>query len=337
MMIVTALGGATHMMPNVTSEPTEVTSVVSKLISLLNYTSSSGSSDLSTLSTVFNWTQVLDSTTDDNYLLLTDTNVLTNDPPISSEFYDTDDNLMNRTTEYFLDDNITSSNQLINVSSPLNISDMEEDLLNSTDDSLNMFSSDSTNYFDMTNDISVSSMKSTTFDIRDMDLDPGSRNISSEQYLDMSGTFVDNLLSTEGVSPSNSVTVANSNFDNGNTRYTSPRESERDQLMSTLITTLATLLDQNRDFSNSNEHIRQVHQILQRVTTDFTDPTKCYSTQCDTVPTDATASTWEPSVTPNDINGKHSPGSITTESTLMPGKPYGKYISNICKVYLAFL
>jgi hypothetical protein len=326
MMIVTALGGASRMITNVTSEPAEVTSVVSKLVSLLNYTeSTSGSSRLPTLSKFFNWTQMSDGTTDYNYLFLTDTDVLTNDPPISSEiFAEFYDNLVNRTTEYFLDRNITFSDHLTNVSSPVNISDIQEDSLNSTDDSLNMLSSDTTHYFDMTNNISISSMKNTTFDILDMDLDPNSRNLSSEQHLD-NKSFIGNFLSIEGVPPSNSITVADLNFDDGNMRSTSPQGSEHEQLMSTLITTLASLLAKNRDFSDSNEHMKQVSQILQRVTTDFTDPTKCYSPQCNAASTDATVSAWEPAaVTLNTITGKHSPGSVTTESTPTLGKPYGK-------------
>jgi hypothetical protein len=175
-------------------------------------------------------------------------------------------------------------------------------------------------------------MKSTTFDILDMDLDPNSRNLSSEQHLDnTSDTFIGNFLSTEDVPPLNSVTVANLNFDDGNIRSTSPQESEHDQLISTLITTLASLLAQNRDFSESNDHIKQVSQILQRVTTDITDATKCYSAQCNTASTDQTVSTWEPAATLN------SPGSVTMESTLKLGKPHGKYNINIIKFHLAFL
>jgi hypothetical protein len=332
MMIVTALGGASRMVTNVTNEPAEVTSIVTKLVSLLNYSeSTSGLSRLPTLSTVFNWTQMLDGTTDYNYLFLKDTDVLTNGPTTSSEtFAEFYDNLVNRTTEYFLDSNVTLSD-LINASSPINVSDTEEDLLNSTDDSLNMLSSDATHYSDMTNDISVSRTKSTTFDILDMDL-------SSEQHLDnMSGTLIGNFLSTEGVPSLNSVTVANLNVDDGNMRSTSPQNSEHEQLMSTLITTLASLLAQNRDFPDSNDHVKQVSQILQRVTTDFTGPTKCYSAQCNTVSADGSISTWEPAATLSTITGRHSPGSVTTDSTLKPGKPYGKYNINIIKFHLAFL
>jgi hypothetical protein len=321
---MTALGGASGMISNVTSVPAEVTSVVSKLVSLLNYTeSTSGSSRLPALSTFFNRTQMSDGTTDYNYLFLTDADVLTNDPPISSEaFAEFYDNLVNRTTEYFLDTNITFSDQLTDVSSPVNISDIEEDLLNSTDDELNMLSSDMTHYFDMTNNISILSVKNTTSDILHMDLDPNSRNLSSEQHLDnMSGNFV----SIEGVPPSNSITVANLNFDDGNMRSTSPQGSEHEQSVSILITTLASLLAQNRDFSDSNEHMKQVSQILQRVTTDFTDPTECYSPQCNAISTDGTVSAWDPAaVTLNTLTGKYSPGSLTTESTQMLGKPYGK-------------
>lgn len=335
-MLVTALSGASHMITNVTSEPAEVTYVVSKLVSLLNYTdSTSGLPHLPTLPAVFNWTQMLDGTTDYNYSFLKDTDVLTNGPPISSEtsaeFYD---NLVNQTGEYFWDRNITFGDQLTNA--PVNISDIEVDSLNLTDDSVSILSSDATHYFDMTNNISISSMKTTTFDILDMDFDPDSRNLSSDQNLNnMSSTFIGNFLSTEGVPPSSSVTVANLNFDGGNMHSTLPQDSEHEQLMSTLITTLATLLAQNRDFSDSNDHIKQVSEILQRVTTDFIDPTKCYSTQCNTVSTDATVSTWEPAETLNTITGKHSPGSVTMESTLNLGKPYGKYNINIVKFHLA--
>jgi hypothetical protein len=340
MMIVTALGGASNMITSVTNEPAEVTSIVSQLVSLLNYTeSTSGLSHLQTLSTVFNWTQMVDGITDYNYLFLKDTDVLTNGSPVSSEtsaeFYD---NLVNQTTEYFVDSNKTFSDQLINASSPVNISDIEDDLLNSTEDSLNVLRSDTKHYFDMTNNFSISSKKSTTFDILDMDLDPNSRNLSSEQHLDnMSGTFISNFLSSDSVPLSNSVTVANLNFDDGNMHSTSPQASEREQLMSTLITTLASLLAQNTDFSDNSDHIKQVSQILQRVTTDFTDPTKCYSDQCNTVSTDATVSTWEHAATLDAITGNHSPGSVTTELTLKLGKPYGKYNINIIQFHLAFL
>lgn len=328
MMLVTALSGASRMMTNVTREPAEVTYVVSKLLSLLNYTdSTSGLPHLPTLPTVFNWTQMLDGTTDYNYLFLKDTDVLTNGPPVSSEtsaeFYD---NLVNQTGEYSWDRNITFGDQLTNT--PVNISDTEVDSLNFTDDSSSILSPDATRYFHMTNNISIS-----TFDILDMDFDPDSRDLSSDQNLDnMSGTFIGNFLSTEGVPPSSSVTVANLNFDDGNMRSTSPQDGEHEQLMSTLITTLATLLAQNRDFSESNDHIKQVSEILQRVTTDFTDPTKCYSAQCNTLSTDGTVSTWEPASTWNTITGKHSPRSVTMESTLNLGKPYGKYNINIVKL-----
>jgi hypothetical protein len=334
MMIITALGGTSRVITNVTSGPADVTSVVSKLASLLNYTESTfGSSRLPTPSTVFNWTQILDGTTDYNYLILTDTDMLSNDsslpPDALEEFYD---DLVNRTTDYLLEGNISFSDQIINVSSPVNFSGIEKDLLNSTDDRLSILSSDTTQYFDMTNNVSFSNTKSTTFDIFDVDLDLNSRNLSSEQHLDnMSDTFSGNFLSTKSVLPSDSVTVENSSFGDGDMHSTSPEESEQEQLMSALVTTLTSLLAQNRDFSNSSEHIKQVSQILQTVTTGFTDTTRCYSTQCHTAPTDAT---WEPPVTFKTITGKDSPGSIATGSTVTLGKPFGKYNINIITILL---
>jgi hypothetical protein len=329
MMIVTALGGTSRMLTNVTAEPAEMSSAVSKLASLLNYTDSTfGSSLLPTLSTVFNWTQILDDTTDYNYLMLTDTDILANDSSLSSEtFEEFYDDLVNRTTEYLLEGNISFSDQIINVSSPVNIGDIE-DLLNSRDDRQNMLSSDTTQYFDMTNNISISSMESTTFDTLDMDLDRYSRNLSSEQHLDnMSDTFTGSFLSTESIPTSDSVTVASSSFGDGNVRSTSPRGSEHDQLMSTLITTLTSLLAQNGDVSDSSERMKQVSRTLQRVTT---DATRCYSARCDTAPTDGTADTWEPPVT-------FDTGSIATESTVTVGKPFRKYNIDVITILLAFL
>jgi hypothetical protein len=338
MMLVTALGGVSRMITNVTSESAELTSVVAKLAGLLNYTESSfGSTDLSTLSTVSNWTQISDVTTAHNYLILTDTDHLTNDLPLSSEtyaeFYDT---LVNWTTEYLLEHNTSFIGQLINGSSPVSTSDLEEDLSNSTDYPLNMINPDAIQYFDMTHNISVSSMKNTTFDIFDMDFDPNSRNFSTEQNIDnMSDTFIDNFLSTDRLPPSNSATMTNLNFGD-NIHSTSPRESDIEQLMSTFITTLTSLVAQNKDFSNSSEQVKQVSQILQRVTTHVTDPTRCHSTQCNTVPIDATASTWGPAVTFSTVTGKVSPVSVATESTLTLGKSYGKYNSNVIKILLTF-
>jgi hypothetical protein len=314
-MLVTALGATSRMTANITGEPAELTSAVSKLASLLNYTESTfGSSLLPTLSTVFNWTRILDDTTDHNYMMLTDMDVLTNDSSLSSEtFEEFYDDLVNRTTGYLSEGNISFGDQLINASSPVNIGDTEEDFLNSSDDRcLNMLSSDTTKYFDMTNNTSFLSMKNTTFDIPDTDLDQNSGNLSSEQHL---GSF----LSTERTPPSDSVTAAYSSLGDGNVRSTSPRESEHERLMSTLITTITSLLAQNGEVSEISEHIKQVSQTLQRGTT---DPTSCYSAQCNTAPTDGTADTWEPPVT------------VSTESAVTARKPSRKYNIDVFTVIL---
>jgi hypothetical protein len=56
------------------------------------------------------------------------------------------------------------------------------------------------------------------------------------------------------------------------------------------------------------------------------DSTKCYSSQCNTLPTDGTTSSWEPSFAPDATSEKHSTA-ITTEMTSTLAESHG-----MCKI-----
>ncbi|XP_021914731.1 uncharacterized protein LOC110827408 isoform X4 [Zootermopsis nevadensis] len=329
MMIVTALSSAPHMLTNVTSflqtvteEPTELTSVVSKLASLLNFTKfTSEHSDVTTFLPVFNRTEVyFYDATEYNSSILIDA-VVPTEPTLSSEsieeFGDID-NFLNLTLEDFMYDNFTFINELMNVSSCVNISDVEYDLPNSSDGRWNRLDSDTASNFDMTSNISCT--ENITFEITEEALQPDSTNLSSEQNLD---DTTDSSVSFESVLPLDYVSVANFSSDDDNKSSTSASVTENELLISTLITTLTTLLAQEKDSSNTSEYIEQISQILQEVTTGFpvkdADLSKCDSTQCHAASADASATIWEPVVTVNTINERHFSTAITVESTVTYG------------------
>jgi hypothetical protein len=349
MMIATALSRAPHMLTNITSflqtvteEPSEVTSVVSKLVSLLNFTEFiSEASDLPTFSTIFNGTEVyFYDTTEYNSSFLIDT-IASKEPALSSEsiteFSDID-NFMNLTMVNFMGNNLTFSDKLINVSSHVNISEVEEDLLNSSDGRWNMLNSDTASYFDVTSNNTIPRIESITFEITEKALEPDSTNLSSEQHLN---DTTDNFVSSESILPLNFVTVANFSFDEDNNSSSLASVTENELLTSTLITALTTLLTQKKDSSSTTEYIEQISQILQEVTTHFpgknTDLTKCDSIQCNTMSADANATIWEPSVTVNSINERQFSTAITLESTITPGRTYGRCKINTNKVRLALM
>jgi hypothetical protein len=62
--------------------------------------------------------------------------------------------------------------------------------------------------------------------------------------------------------------------------------------------------------------------MIQKTTAAVADSTKCYSSQCNTLPTDGTASSWEPSFAPDAINEKHS-AAFTTETSSTLAESHG--------------
>jgi hypothetical protein len=66
--------------------------------------------------------------------------------------------------------------------------------------------------------------------------------------------------------------------------------------------------------------------MIQTTTAAAEDSTKCYSSQCNALPTDGTASSWEPSFAPDAISEKHSTA-ITTEMTSPLAELHG-----MCKI-----
>jgi hypothetical protein len=104
---------------------------------------------------------------------------------------------------------------------------------------------------------------------------------------------------------------------------------EREELTSAVITTLETLLAQSKDAVSTSQFIEHVSQMIQKTTAAVADSTKCYSSQCDTLPTDGTASSWETSFAPDSISEKHST-TITTEMTPTLAESHG-----MCKIKVA--
>jgi hypothetical protein len=320
MLMVTALSGAPHLIANVTSliqtiateEPAEVTSVLSELASLLNLTASaSGASGLPTLSTIFNGTEL--NLRDSTKYGSSHTSDTVGTSTLSSDLDDTADNF---TDPYMQDDNLTFTDEQINISLSINFTDEGEGLFNFTDGHSEIISSYPTEYSDMTSNVTGLNTESTAFEVSETDLDTNSKNLSLEQYLDnISNNFTDDFVITESITPMNSVSVTNFTFDDDNKSHGLTSVMESEELTSIVITTLETLLAQNKDFVSTNRYLEHVSQMIQKTTTDVTDSTKCYSSQCNTLPTDDTASSSESSFAPDATSDKHSTA-ISTESTL---------------------
>ena len=338
--IVTTLSGAPHLIANVTKllqniameEPAEVTSVLSELASLLNFTvSATGSSGLPTLSTVFSGTEFYNPDTSDNSSSrISDTGVIPNGTMFSMDWNVTGDNSTDADREDFFNDNWTFIDEEINTSLSINFTETEDSLFNSTDGHLDIISSYYIDGSGATSNLTVLNMNSTAFEVNETDLESNSRNLSLEQYLDnTSSNFTDNFVSTESIPPLNSVSVANSTFDDDINSHGLTSVMEREELTSAVITTLETLLAQSKDAVSTSQFIEHVSQMIQKTTAAVADSTKCYSSQCDTRPTDGTASSWETSFAPDSISEKHST-TITTEMTPTLAESHG-----MCKIKVA--
>jgi archaellum component FlaF (FlaF/FlaG flagellin family) len=335
MLIVTALSAAPHLTANVTSliqniateEPAEVTSLLSQLATLLNFTASAAaSSGLPTLSTVFSGTEFYTPYTSDNSASqISDTSVIPNE----TIFYwnDTGDDFTNAHMEDFLYGNLTFIDEQINTSLSINFTEIEDGLFNSTDGHLDTISSYYTDGSATTNNVTVLNMGSTAFEVSETDLDSNSRNLSLEEYFDnTSSNFTDNFVSTESIPPLNFVSVANSIFDEDTKSHGLTSVMESEELTSVVITTLETLLAQSKDFMSTSQYTEHISQMIQKTTAAVADSTKCYSSQCNTLPTDGTSSSWEPSFAPDAVSGKHSTA-ITTEATSTLAESHG-----MCKI-----
>ena len=337
MLIVTALSGAPHLLANVTSliqniateEPTEVTSVLSELASLLNFTASAtGSSGLPTLSTVFNGTEFhIPDASDNISSQISDMGVIPNETMFSTDWNDTGENFTNAYMEDFLYDNLTFIDEETNVSLSINFTEIEDGLFNSPDGHSDIISSYYTDDPGTTSNVSVLNMKSTAFEVSETDLESNSRNLSLEQYLvNTSSNFTDNFVSTESIPPLNFVSVANTTVDEDIKRQHLTSVMESEELTSVVITTLETLLAQSKDVASTRQYIEHISQMIQKTTAAISDSTKCHSSQCNTLPTDGTASSWEPSFAPDATSEKHYTA-FTTETTSTLAESHG-----MCKI-----
>jgi len=336
MLIVTALSGAPHLIANVTrliqniatEEPAEVTSVLSELASVLNFTvSATGSSGLPTLSTDFSGTEFYNPDTSDNSSSqISDTSVIPNGTMFTTDYNDTSDDFTNAYTEAMYD-NVTLIDEEINTSLSIHFTEREDSLFNSTDGHLDISSSFYTDGSGTPSNVTVLNMNNTAFEVSETDLESSSRYLSLEEYLDnTSSSFTDNFISTESIPPLNFVSVANSTFDEDINSHGLTSVMEREELTSVVITTLETLLAQSKDVMSTSQYIEHVSQLIQETTAAVADSTKCYSSQCNTLPTDGTASSWEPSFAPDAISEKHS-SAITTEMTSTLAESHG-----MCKI-----
>jgi len=336
-LIVTALSGAPYLIPNVTSliqniateEPAEITSVLSELASLLNFTvSPTGSSGLPMLSTVFNVTEFYNNVTgDNNSSQVSDTAVIPNGTMFSIDRNDNGDNFTNAYMEDLFYDNWTFIDEERNNSLSITFTEIEESLFNSTDSHLGNISSYYTDGSGVTSNVTVLNMNSTAFEVSETDLESNSRNLSLEQDLDnTSSNFTDNFMSTESIPPLNFVSVANSTFGEDISSYGLTSVMERKELTSAVITTLETLLAQSKDVVSTSQYTEHVSQLIQKTTAAVSDSTKCSSSQCNTLPTDGTASSWEPSFAPDAVSEKHSTA-INAEMTPTLAESHG-----MCKI-----
>ena len=334
MLIVTALSGAPHLIANVTSliqtiateEPAEVTSVLSELASLLNFTAfAAASSGLPMLSTVFNGTEFyIPDTSDSSSSQISDTGVIPNETMFPTDW---NDNFINAYMEDYLYDDLTFTGEQMNTSLSINFTMIEDSLFNSTDGHLDIISSYYTDDSVTADNVTVLNMKSTAFEVSETDLDYNSRNLSSEYYLDnTSSNFTGNFVSTESISPLHFVNVANSTFDEDSKSHGLMSVMESEELTSVVITTLETLLTQSKDFMSTSQYIEHISQMIQTTTAAVADSTKCYSSHCNTLPTDGTVSSWEPSFAPDAISEKHSTA-VTTETTSTLAESHG-----MCKI-----
>ena len=337
MLIVTALSGAPHLIANVTNliqniateEPAEVTSVLSELASLLNFTASAaGSSDLPTLPTIFNGTESYIYDASDNISTqISDTGVIPNKTLFSIDLNGTGDNFTDGYMEGFLFDNVTFMDEQINTSLSINFTEIIDSLFNSTDGHMNNISSYYTYDSGTTSKVTVSNTNSTAFEVSETDLETNSSNLSLEQYLDnTSSNYTDNFVSTGSNPPLNFVSVTNSTIDEDSKSHGLTSVMEREELTSLVITTLETLLAQSKDFASTSQYIEHISQMIQTTTAALADSTQCHSSQCNVLPTDGTASSWEPSFTPDAISEKHSTA-ITTEAISTPAESHG-----MCKI-----
>lgn len=335
MLIVTALSGAPLLITNATrliqsiatEEPAKLTSVLTELSTLLNFTvSASGSAGLPTLQTIFNGSKFYIPDTSDNISSqISDTSVIPNESMYSIGWNDTGGTFRNACKEDFLYDNLTFCDKQINTS--INVTESEDGLFNPTDGHMDNISSYYADDSDMASNGTVLNMKSTAFEVSETDLDSNSSNLSLEQNLDnTTGNFTDNFVSTESLPSLNFVSVANSTFDGDNKSHGLTSMMESEELTSDIITTLETLLDQSKDFVSTSQYIEQISQMIQKTTAAVADSTKCYSSQCTTLPTDGTASSWEPSFAPDAINEELSTA-ITTETTSTVAESQG-----MCKI-----
>jgi hypothetical protein len=342
MFLVTALSGAPHLIANVTNliqniateEPAEVTSVLSELASLLNFTASAaGSSDLPMSPTIFNGTESYIYDTSDNISTqISDTGVIPNKTLFSIDLNVTGDNFTDGYMEGSLFDNLTFMDEQINTSLPINFTEIMDGLFNSTDGHLDNISSYYTDDSGTTSNVTVFNMNSAAFEVSETDLEYNSSNLSLDQYLDnTSSNFTDSFVSTESIPPLNFVSVTNSTIDEDGKSHGLTSVMGSEELTSLVITTLETLLAQSKDFMSTSQYIEHISQMIQTTTAAVEDSTKFYSSRCNALPTDDTASSWEPSFAPDAISGKHSTA-VTTEMTSPLAETHGMCTIKVCGV-----
>jgi hypothetical protein len=230
--------------------------------------------------------------------------------------------------EDFFNDNLTFIEDQINTSLSINVTGIEDGLFNSTGGHLDIIRSYYTDDSGATSNVTILNMNSTAFEVSETDLDSNSRDLSLEQYSDnTSSDFTDTFVSNESIPPLNFVTVPNSTFEEDSKSHGLTSVMESEELTSVVITTLESLLAQSKDFVSTSQYIEQISQMIQKTTaTAVADSTKCYSTQCNTLPTDGTAGSWEPSFAPDAVSETHSTA-ITTETTSTLAESHG-----MCKI-----
>jgi hypothetical protein len=265
---------------------------------------------LPTLPTVFNGTETYIRDTSDNISSLTSETSVSNEATFSTDWNDTGDKFKNADMEDILDGYWAFIDELASTSLSVNVTEVKDGIFNSTVGRLDIASSYFTDGSGAKSDVTVSNVESTTFEVSETDLD------------NTSDIFADNFTNTESIPPSNFVPVTNSTVDEDSESYGLSSVTESEELTSDVVTTLETSLSQGKGSVSTGQYIDHRSQMIHETSAGVAVSTECSSSECRTLSTDGTASSWESSFAP-DATSDTRPAAIFTETTSTSEESHG--------------
>jgi hypothetical protein len=340
MLLFTTLSGTTQLIPNLTSLVQTVASAT-------------GLSGLPTLPTVLNGTESYIRDTSDNISSLTsETGVVSDQTMLSTDWNntgysflnDTSDNLTNTDMEDISYGNLAFIDEQTSTPLSENFTQVNDRLFDSTVGRLDITSS--TDDSSTASDVTVLNTESTAFEV-------------SEDFDNTSDNFTDNSTCTESILQLNCVSVTNSTVVEDSKTYGLSSVTESEETKSVVVTTLETSPAQSEDSVITRQYTDDITPTIHETTADVSVSTECSSSECSTLSTDGTASSWEPPFAPDATSDTHS-AAITAETTsmeeshgmckiepLVPSDPYmgrtaqltprswilNTYSTNICTEY----